>query len=177
MKDLKPNRRTLSAIYTDLKVVINAISEFKNKNLYPIFHPEGISDEDEELLQRWEEYETFLDFSEDDYWESVFRFITDIPREIANFENYKKAQIKKYMISIVDDFRTSEIEKQLKGKVFETYLGENMIKKLLLAKSTEEIKLIKPIFIGNEKFNDLPECLCLPPLCLGDRSRTVAEFD
>lgn len=57
---MKPNRRTLSAIYTDLKIVLDAISEFENRKLYPDFHPEGISDEDEELLQQWEERETFL---------------------------------------------------------------------------------------------------------------------
>lgn len=54
------NRRALSAIYTDLKIVLDAISEFENKKLYPDFHPEGVSDEDEELLQQWEEYETFF---------------------------------------------------------------------------------------------------------------------
>lgn len=57
---MKSNRKTLSAIYTDLKIVLDAISEFENKKLYPDFHPEGISDEDEELLEQWEEYETFL---------------------------------------------------------------------------------------------------------------------
>lgn len=54
------NRKTLNGIYTDLKIVLKAISEYENKKLYPNFHPEGMTDEDEELLQQWEEHEIFL---------------------------------------------------------------------------------------------------------------------
>lgn len=57
---MKPNRKTLDGIYIDLKIVLNAISEFENRKLYPDFHPEGMNDDDDELLQQWEDYETFF---------------------------------------------------------------------------------------------------------------------
>lgn len=137
---------------------------------------QDINDKEPELDEEGEEI--FIDTlgMQENIYMATFNFYNDILRECLQITKYQKLDIENYRIDCVIDFRTSEFENALNGRIFPVKKAVDFYMSLLTCTTIAELKSIKPLRLNSEKFNfdinNLPDSLILPPFTLGCRACT-----
>lgn len=115
------------------------------------------------------------------YFEGLANHVITRSREFGNVEGYVKAGIKKLRVKAIMDNRTSDICKQMNGRIITVNKAVKLRDGLMSAKKPEDVKDIapwmKPSEIKGKRTSQLPVGMSLPPYHFSCRTRTVAVFD
>jgi|GEM_PF-229077 len=115
------------------------------------------------------------------YWEGLSNHVVTRSREFGAVEGYQKAGVTYLKIDAVLDDRTSEICRQMHGRIIPVKKAVNLRDKLIKAKNPEEVKSIAPWLdadsVRDKLTSNLPEGMSLPPYHFNCRTRTIAAYD
>lgn len=111
------------------------------------------------------------------YWEGFATHVITRSRELGAVEGYVKAGIEQYEIRAILDHRTTDICREMHGRVFSVEKAVAMRDALLAAKSPEEVKEIapwmKPEDVQGKATGRLSPGLSLPPFHFKCRTRSI----
>ena len=178
--------KTESEIYVELtNRFIEKSVEFKNlfslyfeiaKDLYPktIGKEQAfveLTEEEQDDLSETE-YNSYFPVGNnyDNFWEAFLAYISYLQTEIKRLNQYKKAGLEKYKISVVVDHNTSQFDINYNNKSFTVTEAIDSIKLLLSSKTKEELIKYRPLLLFGD--NSTTKFL-FPPFRLGCRARTV----
>ncbi len=111
------------------------------------------------------------------YWEGFANHVVTRSRELGHVDGYIQAGVEYYQVKAVLDHRTTEICRQMHGRVFHVSQAVELKNKLLNAQNPEEVKQIAPWMrpdqVEGKPTSKLPNGLALPPYHFNCRTRTV----
>lgn len=115
------------------------------------------------------------------YWEGLSNHVTTRSREFARIDAYLAAEVERYRIVTIDDFRRSDVCEILEGMVFEVSAAAAQRERLISARNPEDVKEIAPWRTAKEIEGKTPEELVgmgvmAPPFHFNCRTRTVADL-
>lgn len=115
------------------------------------------------------------------YYELLSNHVVRRSREFARTTAYSKSGIEYLRIVAVVDHRTTEICKEMNGRIIPVKWAENLMNDLISADSPEDVKNISPWMndedvereVKDKKTKDIPKHLAFPPYHARCRTRTV----
>lgn len=111
------------------------------------------------------------------YWQGYSNHVVTRSREMGRIEGYVRAGVEFYEVRAVLDYRTTDICREMHGRIIPVKNGVALRDKLIAAESPEEVKEIapwmKPEQVRGKKSSRLNIGLALPPYHFNCRSRTV----
>jgi len=115
------------------------------------------------------------------YWDGLANHVVTRGREFGSVSGYDAGGIKKYQILAHIDQRTSDICRQMNGRIIEVAKAVELRDSLMAAEKPEDVKDIAPWVksksVKGKKTKDLPVGLSLPPYHFKCRTTTIAVDD
>ena len=118
------------------------------------------------------------------YYQGLAEHITSRLRTFANVKGYVKSGIKGLRISAILDGRTTNICREMNGRIFVTERLNSFVDKAISVTSEKELRKMLPMRSGNDvkgiagiPSSSIPVADQLPPYHWRCRTRTVAYFE
>jgi len=115
------------------------------------------------------------------YWDGLANHVVTRGREFGSVSGYEVGGIKKYKVLAYIDQRTSDICRQMNGRIIEVAKASELRGSLMNASKPESVKEIAPWVKGKDikgkKSKDLPVGMSLPPYHFKCRTTTIAVSD
>jgi len=112
------------------------------------------------------------------YWRGFANHVVSRSSELGRVSGYEKAGIKRYEIRAVLDHRTTEICREMHGRVLQVKAAVDMRNQILDAKTPEDVLKVAPWMradqVADVENSQLPTGMAIPPYHFRCRTRTVA---
>ncbi len=115
------------------------------------------------------------------YWDGLANHVVTRGREFGSVSGYETGGIQRFQVLAHIDSRTSDICREMNGRIIEVAKAVELRDSLLDAATPEDVKTIAPWKKGKDikgkKTKDLPVGMSLPPYHFKCRTTTVAVED